>query len=114
MVPLRACSFYYGDIANLRSRILNIDQLEMKHALVSGGFIVQLGETIGNHQLCFTFGFTTHCLPNASEESYKNSSHPGSFAFFQGSTVISFNISEIQLLFLFRKAIKEVMGVARN
>ena len=28
-----ACSFYYGDIANLHNRILNIDQLEMKHVL---------------------------------------------------------------------------------
>ena len=77
MVSLRACSFYYGDIANFCNGILNIDQLEMKHALVSGGSIVQLAETIGNHQLCFTFDFTT------CKESYKNSSHPGSFAFFQ-------------------------------
>ena len=37
---LRACLFYYGDIANLRNHILNIDQLEMKHVLVSGGSIV--------------------------------------------------------------------------
>ena len=34
------CSFYYGDIVDLRNHILNIDQLEMKHALVSGGSIV--------------------------------------------------------------------------
>ena len=40
LVSLRACSFYYGDIANLRNRILNIDQLEMKHGLVYGGLIV--------------------------------------------------------------------------
>ena len=40
LVSLRSCSFYYGDIAKLRNRILNIDQLEMKHALVSGGSIV--------------------------------------------------------------------------
>ena len=35
-----ACSFYYRDIANLSNHILNLDQLGMKHALVSGGSIV--------------------------------------------------------------------------
>ena len=40
MVSLRVCSLYYGDIINLHNRILNIDQLEMKQALVSGGSIV--------------------------------------------------------------------------
>ena len=59
-----------------------------------------------NHRLCFTFRFTTRCLKNASPESYKNTSHPGWFAFFQENTVISFNISEIQLLFLFSKVIR--------
>ena len=35
-VSLQACWFYYGDIANLRNRILiYVDQLEIKHALVS-------------------------------------------------------------------------------
>ena len=37
LVSLWACSFYYGHIANLRNRILYIDQLGMKHALVSDG-----------------------------------------------------------------------------
>ena len=41
-----ACSFYYRDIANLCNRILNIDQLEMKHMLFSGGSIVKLVETL--------------------------------------------------------------------
>ena len=40
LVSLRACLFYYGDIANLRNHILNIDQLIMKNVLVSGGSIV--------------------------------------------------------------------------
>ena len=40
LVSLRACSFNYGDIANLRNHILNIDQLEMKCMLVSGGSIL--------------------------------------------------------------------------
>ena len=44
----------------------------------------------------------------------KNLSHPGSFAFFQENTVISLNISGIQLLFLFRNVAREVIGVARN
>ena len=35
-----ACSFNYRDIANLRNHILNIDQLEMKCMLVSGGSIL--------------------------------------------------------------------------
>ena len=61
---LRACLFYYRDIANLRNRILNIDQLEMKQALVSGGSIVKLAETIRNRLLCFTYCFTTRCLQN--------------------------------------------------
>ena len=68
------------------------------------------GDINSSNLPCFTFGFTTGCLQNASEESYKNSSHP----VFQESTVISFTISEIQPLFLFRKVIGEVMGVARN
>ena len=41
-----ACSFYYRDIANLCNRILNIDQLEMKHMFFSGGSIVTLVETL--------------------------------------------------------------------
>ena len=53
-----------------------------------------------NHRLCFTFGLTTRCLQKASDESYKNSSHPGSFAFFEESTVIFVNISETHLFFL--------------
>ena len=85
---LRACLFYYGDIPNLRNGILNIDQLEMKHTLVSGVSIVKLAVTIRNPRLCFTFGFTTRCLQNASKESYKHSSHPGTFAFLQDGTVL--------------------------
>ena len=40
LASLRACSFYYRVLAILRNRILNIDQLEMKHMLVSGRSIV--------------------------------------------------------------------------
>ena len=88
LVSLWACSFYYGHIANLRNRILNIDQLEMKHTLVSDGSIVKLVEMIRNHSLCFSFPFTTGRLQNASEESYKNSSYPGLLSF-KKETVIS-------------------------
>ena len=37
---LRACSFYYECIANLRNCILNIDHLEMKQVQISSRSIV--------------------------------------------------------------------------
>ena len=39
-IRIRFSSFYYRGIANLCNCILNIDQLEMKQALVSEGSIV--------------------------------------------------------------------------
>ena len=33
---------------------------------------MQLAETIENHEVAFTFGFTTRFLQNAIEESYRN------------------------------------------
>ena len=55
----QACLFYYRDITNLRNCILNIDQLEIKHVLVSGRSVVKLVETIGNHPFENIFDITT-------------------------------------------------------
>ena len=59
-VSLRACSFYYECIANLRNHILNVDQLEMKHVLISDRSILYLMELIRNHRGCCVFYFQFH------------------------------------------------------
>ena len=61
---------------------------------------MQLAETIENHKDSFTFGFTTCCLQNATDESYRNKAIQ---ACLLSCTVFSANISEIQPLFLFTK-----------
>ena len=72
-VSLRVCSFYYGGIANLSKRIRH--QMKTRLSLRPINFAA-----CGNHReprgCCvthsFTFGFTTRCLQNAMEESYRN------------------------------------------
>ena len=67
------CSFYYGGIANLRKS----NRHQMKTCLSLRRIN---SAACGNHReprgCCvthsFTFGFTTRCLQNATEESYRN------------------------------------------
>ena len=70
---IRIGSFYYGEIANVHNLILNIDHMHVSLLWINS-------VACGNNPkppTFFTFGFTTCCLQNASEESYKNASHPG-------------------------------------
>ena len=72
-MSLRACSFYYGGIANLRKRI--------RHQMKTGLSLRRINSAAcENHReprgCCvthsFTYNFTTRCLQNATEESYRN------------------------------------------
>ena len=51
----------------------------------------------------FTFGFTTRCLQNATEEKYRNKAIQACLLSCNSFTVFSANIYEIQPLSLFRK-----------
>ena len=72
-VSFRACSFYYGGIANLRKRIRHQMKTRLSLRRINSA-------ACGNHReprgCCithsFTFGFTTRFLQNATEESYRN------------------------------------------